>query len=286
MVLGSGTSHSAPLYSRVPDDYGSRPRFAEKNLNRVLGAAAWFLFPSRCLACDSRPLDRFFRGGVCEGCWAGLPQPPGARCATCDEPLPAAQAEECGRCLFDPPAFRALRAAAPYRDPARAILLAFKFGGADYLAPRLAAVMQERIPRATDGAPDEVAAVPATARARRKRDHAAELLGAALAARLSAPFARGRLQKIRPTERQSGLPQARRAENVRGAFRVRGAPAGRVLLVDDIATSGATARECARVLLGAGARSVDVWCFARASRDDLVLEDLQRQGRPESEVSR
>jgi len=56
---------------------------------------------------------------------------------------------------------------------------------------------------------------------------------------------------------------------VRGAFRAAGRPAERVLLVDDVATSGATARECSRRLIGAGARAVNVWCFARASRADL-----------------
>ena len=118
--------------------------------------------------------------------------------------------------------------------------------------------------------------MPATASARRRADHAAELLAAAIAARLRIPFAPRRLEKVRVTARQSGLPLAERAGNVRGAFRARlGAPS-RVLLVDDVATSGATARECARQLLRGGARSVDVWCFARASRDDLLARDLER----------
>jgi predicted amidophosphoribosyltransferase len=56
---------------------------------------------------------------------------------------------------------------------------------------------------------------------------------------------------------------------VSGAFRVRRRPEVSVLLVDDVATSGWTARECAAALAGAGAETVDVWCFARASRDDV-----------------
>jgi predicted amidophosphoribosyltransferase len=92
-----------------------------------------------------------------------------------------------------------------------------------------------------------------------------------VAARLGLPFARRRLEKRKATARQSGLPLARREANVRGAFRARpGAPPG-VLLVDDVATSGATARECARRLLSAGAKRVDVWCFARAARSEAAL---------------
>jgi predicted amidophosphoribosyltransferase len=139
-----------------------------------------------------------------------------------------------------------------------------------------------------------VAAVPATDRARRSRGyHPAEVLAAAVAERLSLPWRRGLLRKTRETLVQSRVPAAGRAANVRGAFQVdyrrafgagvRGAfradlrpalragekAAGGVLLVDDVATSGATARECARRLAAAGAQPVLVWCFARASRLDV-----------------
>ena len=251
---------------------------AEANLNSLVRSAANFLLPSRCLACREGRVERFLRGGVCEACWESLPGLVQSRCRVCDESLEglAASAEEpglrCGRCLLNPPPFRSLKAAAPYSGSARRILIAFKFGGADYLAPRLARVLVDRLP--APGALDEATAVPATARARRRGDHAADLLGAAVASLVDAPFDPGRLVKIRSNERQSGLPLARRAENVRGVFRARAGAPRRVLLVDDVATSGATARECARLLLGAGAEDVLVWCFARASRDDMVARDL------------
>jgi ComF family protein len=233
-------------------------------------ALADFVLPSRCLACEKAAVKTFFRGGVCEPCWAALPPPDRGRCATCDEMLAAVEATVCGRCLLDPPRFARLVAAAPYRDVARDVLLAFKFRGADYLAPHLADRMAQRLALAEDI--DEVAAVPATPRARRRGPHAADLLAAALARRLDRPFARDRLEKRRETKRQSGLPLESRAANVRGAFRALPPAPPRVLLVDDVATSGATARECARVLLGAGAREITVICFARASRQDVALE--------------
>ena len=261
----------------------------EENLNPLIRSAANFLFPSLCLACRRGAVERFLRGGVCEICWETLPMPEESRCDICDEPLPprervcefpifppVSNVARCGRCLLSPPPFRSLRAAAPYRDSARAILIAFKFGGADYLAPRLARIMASRL--ATSATWDETAAVPATSGARRRGDHAADLLAAAVAKRLEIPLSPRRLVKIRSTERQSGLPLVRRVQNVRGAFRARAGAPRRVLLVDDVATSGATARECARLLLAEGAREVDVWCFARASRDDALAADLR--GRP------
>jgi predicted amidophosphoribosyltransferase len=235
-------------------------------------AAAAFFLPSVCLACGGGAGGRapdLLAGGVCGDCWRALPPPGPGRCFRCDEALAASPAPElCGRCLIAPPAFASLRAAAPYAGSARAILQAFKFRGADYLGPRMAERMLERL---ADPGVDEVAAVPATRRARRARGyHPAALLARAVAAGLGVPFVPTRLAKVRDTEVQSGLPANRRAANVRGAFAVRAAPARRVLLVDDVATSGATARECARRLAEAGSRCIFVWCFARASRQDLA----------------
>ena len=233
----------------------------------IARAAARFVLPTDCLACRTRPVEHFFEGGVCRQCWEHLPARAGASCVHCDETLSESVPSVCGRCLLEPPEFDALRAAAPYIGSARDILLAFKFRGADYLASRLAAVMAGRL-QAVSAV--EMVCVPATGRARRLRGyHPAEALAAALSARLAIPFARRRLFKRRETEVQSRLPLSRRPSNVRGAFRVAGRPAERVLLIDDVATSGATARECARQLKRAGAREVVAWCFARASRADL-----------------
>jgi predicted amidophosphoribosyltransferase len=240
---------------------------------RELGrAAAGFFLPSRCLACGREEVHEFFRGGVCRRCWAEIPLPEDGRCARCDEALPAAPAaEQCGRCLLDPPRFERLIAAAPYRDAARQILLAFKFRGTDYLGERLGEEMVRRLPAVVGRV--EVAAVPATNRARRARGyHPAEVLALAIARRLRMPFRRELLTKVRETRVQSRVPAAGRVANVRRAFRVDARPTGDVLLVDDVATSAATARECARRLDAAGARSITVWCFARSSRSDIARE--------------
>ena len=230
-----------------------------------------YLLPSLCLACARFPVARAGRGGVCDSCWSAVEPLSARRCATCDEALEDETAGICGRCRIAPPPFTSLRAAFPYRGAAREILLAFKFRGADYLARHLADRMRRRLPPPKGAI--EVVAVPALRAPFRRQEHAAELLARAVAVRLRLPFASGRLEKVRATERQSGLPLARRTSNVRGAFRARGRSPESILLVDDVATSGATARECALRLREAGAARVVVWCFARASRGDVRFED-------------
>jgi ComF family protein len=226
-------------------------------------AIATWLLPATCVACRIQPLQGLREGGVCAHCWAKLPLRPERVCVRCDERLEAIDEEQCGRCRLDPPEFSKLRAAVAYVGTAREILLAFKFRGADYLDRHLARIMVERL-RAPEA--DAVVAVPPRRRLL-PADHAADKLGNAVAAHLGLPFSRHTLIKRRQTLRQSGLSVRSRADNVRGAFAAE-SPVRRVLLVDDVATSGATARECARVLLRSGAESVVVWCFARASRLD------------------
>ena len=160
--------------------------------------------------------------------------PAAARCGRCDEPLPAAGASVCGRCLLEPPPFRRLRGVAPYRGSARAILIAFKFRGAEFLARHLAEKMTCLAGDALDGRDGEVVAVPARSLSRLRRDHAAESLAAEVAAAIGAPFHARRLRKVRATRRQSGLPLDRRRSNVRRAFEASGRPSPRVLLVDQL----------------------------------------------------
>ena len=264
---------------------------------RFLRAAIDGLFPTRCLACGERPVEDAFAGAVCRACWRSLPLLPAGRCRVCDESLPSEEApaedtEEragatCGRCILDAPPFRRLRAAVPYRGSARAILIAFKFRGADFLAGHLARAMTRDIgaeARALEF--DEVVPVPGNPLSRWGRDHPAERLAEAVAGRLGLPFAAGRLRKTRRTQKQSGLPARDRPANVRGAFAASpyGRSRPRILLVDDVATSGATARECSSALRRAGAATVDVWCFARATRDDEIAaaadDAMLRRSRP------
>ncbi|MBI4161163.1 MAG: ComF family protein [Acidobacteria bacterium] len=118
---------------------------------------------------------------------------------------------------------------------------------------------------------DAVAPVPLHRSRRRLRGYnPAERLARPLARRLGLPLLRRALRRTRPTPPQTGLPRRERLRNVRGAFRAPrpGRVQGRrILLVDDILTTGATAAECSRELLRAGAASVDLITAARSFPD-------------------
>ncbi len=129
------------------------------------------------------------------------------------------------------------------------------------MAPRLADLMAALAPEL----PAETVIVPVPATRRERRDRGffpAGILAAEVARRKSRRVRTGLLEKVRETARQAGLPLSARADNVRGAFRARG-DASRVLLVDDVATSGATLSACAKALKRRGAVRVDAIAFAR-----------------------
>ncbi len=241
-------------------------------------AAARFLLPSDCLACGGPAQERLCAGGVCAACWESLPGRPGRRCARCDEALPggsvgAAEPLTCGRCLLDPPPFESLRAAAPYAGSARD-------------DPPRVQVPRRRLSRRAPGRRHDAggsrrrrrtrsSAVPGdrAAPAARRGYHAAEAL-----ARSAVPPARD-LPSRAGASSSVARPRSRAACRSRSDAPTCTAPSGppdaprdSVLLVDDVATSGATARECARRLAAAGARRIVVWCFARASRGDVPPE--------------
>lgn len=139
----------------------------------------------------------------------------------------------------------------------------WKERGLRHLAPLAADLMVARLARPEA---DVITYIPADPLRQLERSHhPAQALAGALAARWGldgVPL----LQRARPTRRQAAQPLALRAGNVRGAFAATDAVPGRVLLVDDVYTSGSTASAGATALRRAGARHVDVVTFARALR--------------------
>jgi ComF family protein len=193
---------------------------------------------------------------MCESCRAFLDrrreEPPGIPLGLPSEvPLPLLQLEWC----------------APYAGPVRAALRALKYGGERRLAEPLGSALAGRWQAAGAGG-DLLVPVPVHAERRRRRGYdQAVLLARAAASRLPMSVVEA-LERERATVPQFELGRERRAANVAGAFRVRAAvlPALRgawVVLVDDVATTGATLVACALPLLDAGAFGVSALTVAR-----------------------
>jgi predicted amidophosphoribosyltransferase len=186
----------------------------------------------------------------------------GPRCARCGAPTawPVARCNECaGRRL----AFASARSAVAYDTGAKALVSAWKERGLRGLASDAGTVVAEVVPRPRAYT---ITFVPPDAdRLLERGYHPAEALARALATHWELPVV-GLLERTRPAPPQRGLGLAQRRANVRGAFRARGRAPTRVVLVDDVYTSGATAAAAASALRRAGSRHVDVITFARAVR--------------------
>ena len=213
------------------------------------------LFPRRCVVC-SLP-----GACVCPRCAISLPRVEGPLCARCGAPTawPVARCRECtGRRL----AFASARASVEYDPAVRAVVSAWKEHGLRGLAALAAAIVAEVVPPPSARL---IAFVPPDGdRSLRRGHHPPERLARELARLWWLPVA-PLLQRTRPLRPQRGLPRDARRRNVRGAFRA-DPVRGRVLLVDDVYTTGSTVGAAASALRYSGASSVEVVTFARAIR--------------------
>lgn len=160
---------------------------------------------------------------------------------------------------------REVRATCHFKGAARAAIHALKYEGMFGAAAPMAGLMAERYPEWTR-IPDIVAPIPLhPERVRERGYNQATYLARHLCGRLGLQMDEAALQRTRPTRPQVGLDRLQRRQNVAGAFtadgeRVRGK---RVLLVDDVCTSGATLAAAAEALLAEGCADVSGYCFAR-----------------------
>jgi ComF family protein len=260
-----------------------RPSFCDRIEDRRLAALETaadsllnLFFPQSCLACGAAIACRRERG-ICNSCWKRIAalaiSPPW--CPSCGMPLSGGgeASHLCGRCILDPPPFAGARSFGVYTAELRSAVHALKFDGRRNLGEPLARLLESTW-RATWSAEDVDRIVPVPLHPRRKRERGfnqAAVLARALGRRLAVPCSEKWLVRSRNTGAQVGLSEAERGTNVRGAFSVPGNAAVRgmrILVVDDVYTTGATVASAARALLSAGALRVSVLTLARAV-DDL-----------------
>ena len=213
------------------------------------------LLPRRCVVCGLPGAT------ACPRCTSSLPRIARPFCARCGAPV-AWPVDRCRECSGRRLAFASARAAVEYDPAVRALVAAWKERGLRGLAS-LAADLVDEVVEAP--AVQLISFVPPDGdRSLQRGHHPPERLARELARRWELPV-EPLLERTRPLARQRGLARAERRRNVRGAFRA--SPIrGRIMLVDDVYTTGATVAAAATALRAAGGTRVEVVTFARAVR--------------------
>jgi ComF family protein len=237
---------------------------ARAALRRALDIA----LPPLCAACREPVAGR----GLCAACWSKLSFITRSYCERLGTPFvydpgPGILSMEA---IADPPAYQRARAAVRFDEIARALVHSLKYGDRLDLAPMMGRWLCQA---GSELLADANGLIPVPLHWRRlwaRRFNQSAMLAAVVSNQTGVPVVTGALKRIKPTPQQVGLSRTERAANVQGAFRVpadrKATVAGRrLVLLDDVLTSGATVDGCARALLRAGAANVDVLVFARVA---------------------
>jgi ComF family protein len=220
----------------------------------MLKALVDIVFPPMCLLCGERSPEKGFCrfcGGLVEKERINSPM-----CVICGEPFPSAKGVDhaCGRCVEEPPFFTSARSAFVFEGKVLDAVHKLKYGGDTALAGPLAALLSAvHLPEGLS----MVVPVPLhTVRLRERGFNQSLLIARELSRTHGLPLVYDRLKRARDTGQQVGLKAAERKKNVSGAFTLDGGgffKGRKVLLVDDVITTGATLNECAKMLKKAGA---------------------------------
>ena len=236
-------------------------------------SALRLIYPTQCLACETLVEGAF---GLCAGCWGDITFIDGAACLTCGVPLlgeaPGDEAALCDECIVTPRPWETGAAELLYDRIGRRLVLALKHGDRHDLVAPMARWMVSRL-RAGTGSGDMVVPVPAHwTRLLRRRYNQSALLARAVAQLTGATWCADALVRVRATKPQEGMSFADRFAMQAGAIvphprRGQRLSGRRVLIVDDVMTSGATLASAAGAAARAGAARVDTVTLARVAKD-------------------
>jgi competence protein ComFC len=243
--------------------------FLRARLQSAAAGALGLVYPENCQLCrDGRAGAA--EGFVCARCWQGVRfvRPP--LCDRCGLPFEGeiTTAFECANCREMTLHFESARAAVVATGVVLEVVHRFKYQQAEWFEPFLADLLcREAVPVLRADNWDAVVPVPLHPRKERERGfNQAGRLAAALGRALNRPVKRDWVRRVEFTRTQTLLTRAERAANMRAAFAARpglSLRGERIVLVDDVLTTGATTSACAKALLDAGAGRVTVWTLAR-----------------------
>ncbi|MGB3752691.1 MAG: ComF family protein [Parerythrobacter sp.] len=222
------------------------------------------LFPPRCPLCGDGIAEQ---NGLCAPCWLTLEIPGGPVCDTCQAPLREGEAQRCAHCTARSPRHDGVYAGTVYTDAARTLVLRYKHGRKIAMAPLLARLMAARLPVMEE----EWLLVPVPlhwTRQWQRGFNQSALLAKSLGRLLGQPVLVDGLKRTKRTKSLGGMGGKARKSALQGAIagnprRANALAGARVLLVDDVLTSGATSAACVDALKAAGATQVRIACFAR-----------------------
>jgi ComF family protein len=260
--MGIGAAKEAETNDSRP----SRLRRAAGAMRRALRLTLDIALPQLCAACREPVAGE----GVCAACWSQLafiapPYCPRLGIPFVYDPGPDLLSMQA---IADPPAYQRARAAVRYDEVAKTLVHALKYQDRTDLAPTMGRWMARAGHELLNEA-DLLVPVPLHwRRAWSRRYNQSGALAQVIARQTGVNVSRDALRRVRPTQQQIGLSRSERATNVQGAFKVSqdkttDVQGRRVILIDDVLTSGATVDACARALLRAKAAQVDVLVFAR-----------------------
>jgi ComF family protein len=242
-------------------------------LNKILTGIADLIFPPRCIACNGL-LERHDSPPFCPSCLAGIRFIGSPLCPRCGDPFPVAEGADhlCGECLKEERPYAVARSVGRYEGTLLTVTHHFKYRERTGIGKVLGGIMADFTAGIWDMKVfDRIVPVPLHRKRLRKRGfNQSVILAREISKRFDIPLDFASLCREVFTPPQVGLNRKARATNVHGAFAVRRPEriAGRrILLVDDVYTTGSTLSECARVLIRAGAEAVAVLTLARAVQE-------------------
>lgn len=242
---------------------------------QMLRPALDFVLPLRCPGCGVITPEG---GTFCSSCWQQMRFLGPPWCSACALPFAYDQPEgaRCADCLAKPPRHDGIRAAVVYDDISRQVVLKLKYGGKIGMAKMIAAQLLRHLP--DDRSRLIVTPVPLHwTRLWSRSFNQSVLIGAELARLANLPFVPDMLVRTKRTPSLRGLAAKARRKTVGSAFTLNPRWRGRVdsvriILVDDVLTTGATSDGCVKVLKKAGADWVQLFCWARALRGEAAID--------------